>query len=102
MYRVFDLFHLTFERFRTNRVLVILVLIGLATATTLALSIPIYIDAVGTRLLMSHLPDPPYAFRYRYLGSWKVNIGQADLNNATSAIEVGFTKKIGLPVKRTV
>ena len=80
MYKIFDLFHLTFERLRVNRVLVILVLIGLTTATTLALSVPIFIDSVATRLLTSHLPDPPYAFRYRYLGSWKVNIGQADLN----------------------
>ncbi len=102
MYRVFDLFQLTFDRFRNNRALVFWVLVGLATATTLALSLPLYIDAVGTRLLMSHLPDPPYAFRFRYLGSWKGNISDAELNNATVAIDKGFSQTIGLPATRVV
>lgn len=82
--------------------LVFWVLVGLVTATTLALSLPLYVDAVGTRLLSSNLPNPPYAFRFRYLGSWNVNIGQTDLNGATAAIEDGFTRTVGLPVKRMV
>src|SRR5690349_5998431 len=102
MYKIFDLFQLAFERLRNNRVLVFWVLVGLATATTLALSLPLYIDAVGTRLLLSHLPDPPYAFRFRYLGSWKGDISFADLNGTTTAIDQGFTRTIGLPVTRAV
>ena len=102
MYKIFDLFQLAFERLRNNRVLVFWVLVGLATATTLALSLPLYIDAVGTRLLLSHLPDPPYAFRFRYLGSWKGDIRFADLNGTTAAIDQGFTNTIGLPVTRSV
>jgi len=102
MYKIFDLFQLAFERLRNNRVLVFWVLVGLATATTLALSLPLYIDAVGTRLLASHLPNPPYAFRFRYLGSWQGDIRFTDLSGTTAAIDQGFTRTIGLPVTRRV
>ena len=58
------------ERLWQHRVLVLWTLVGLAAATTLALSLTLYVDAVNTDLLTSHLGDPPYAFRFRYLGSW--------------------------------
>src|SRR5713226_9782538 len=99
MFRIFDGLQLALERLWNNRILVMWALVGLTAATTLALSLPLYVDAVDTRLLTSRLPDPPYAFRYRYLGSWKGNIKQADVDSATAEIQHGFASTIGLPVK---
>ncbi|MCC6801559.1 MAG: hypothetical protein IT319_01645 [Anaerolineae bacterium] len=90
------------ERLWQHRYLVLWTLVGLAAATTLALSLTLYVDAVNTDLLTSHLSDPPYAFRFRYLGSWNGNISPADVNAATSAIESGFVKTIGMPVAQAV
>ncbi len=64
------------ERLWQHRVLVLWTLVGLAAATTLALSLTLYVDAVNTDLLTAHLGDPPYAFRFRYLGSWNGNIAR--------------------------
>src|SRR5688572_19343208 len=76
--------------------------IGLSAATTLALSLMLYVDAVNTRLLASRLTDPPYAFRFRYLGSWNGTISRADVETADSVITEQFTGTIGLPVARAV
>lgn len=92
----------TLERLWQHRTLATWALIGLATATTLALSLWLYVDAVNTNLLTSRLTEPPYAFRFRYLGSWNGNIGQADVNAASAAVLNGFVDTIGLPTAQTV
>src|SRR5712692_8794584 len=97
MFRIFDGLQLALERLWNNRVLVMWALVGLTAATTLALSLPLYVDSVDTRLLASRLANPPYAFRFRYLGSWKGNITMQDVNSATAQIEHGFASTIGLP-----
>src|SRR5258706_11851170 len=102
MFRIFDALRLAFERLWNHRVLVFWALVGLMAATTLALSLPLYVDAVNTRLLSSRLPEPPYAFRFRYLGSWKGNIKYDDVNSATIAIMQGFTSIVDLPTSREV
>src|SRR5579859_1243184 len=102
MYRITDSLQLAFERLWNHRVLVFWALVGLTAATTLALSLPLYVDAVDTRLLASRLTQPPYAFRFRYLGSWKGNIQATDVSGATSAIEQGFVGAIGLPTQKIV
>ncbi len=90
------------ERLWQHRVLVLWTLVGLAAATTLALSLTLYVDAVNTDLLTSHLGDPPYAFRFRYLGSWNGNITPADVASATAAIDQQFAQTIGLPTAQAV
>ncbi|MBZ0301511.1 MAG: ABC transporter permease [Anaerolineae bacterium] len=102
MFRFIDTLLFTFERLRQHGVLVIWTLIGLATAATLALSVMLYIDAVNTGLLESRLSNPPYAFRFRYLGAWEGNITQADVTSATAVIDRAFADTIGLPVARSV
>jgi putative ABC transport system permease protein len=102
MFRIFDSLQLAFERLWNHRVLVFWALIGLTAATTLALSLPLYVDSVDTRLLRSQLPDPPYAFRFRYLGSWQGNIKLADVQKTTAAVDNDFTGTIGLPTLRKV
>ncbi len=102
MFQLVDRLLFALERLWQHRVLVLWTLVGLAAATTLALSLTLYVDAVNTSLLTSHLGDPPYAFRFRYLGTWNGNISPADVTSATAAIEFGFTHTIGLPVAQAV
>jgi putative ABC transport system permease protein len=102
MFRLLDTLLFTLERLWRHRILVIWVLVGLSAATTLTLSLLLYVDAVNTGLLASHLSDPPYAFRFRYLGSWQGNITQADVTSATASVESGFVNTMGLPTTRTV
>src|SRR5215212_4955709 len=102
MFRLFDSLLFAFERLWQHRVLVFWALVGLAAATTLALSLPLYVDAVNTNLLSSRLPDPPYAFRFHYLGSWKGNITRPDVDSATGAIDKSFADVIGLPTAMEV
>ena len=94
-----DTIAFTIERIRQHFILVIWVLLGLAVATTLSLSLTLYVDAVYTDLLASRLDEPPYAFRYRYLGAWNGNIEQTDIERANSAT---VDRTIDLPVARSV
>jgi len=102
VFQLFDSLRFTLERLWQHRVLVFWALVGLSAATTLALSVMLYVDAVNTRLLASRLTDPPYAFRFRYLGSWNGTISRADVETADAAITSRFANVIGLPVGRTV
>src|SRR5512136_2647281 len=98
MFRLIDILLFALERLWQHRVLVLWALVGLAAATTLALSLPLYVDAVNSSLLTSRLQDSPYAFRFRYLGSWKGNITRADIDTASAAINNTFAAQVGLPV----
>jgi putative ABC transport system permease protein len=102
MFALIDHLLFTLERIWQHRTLVLWVLLGLIVATTLALSLPLYVDSVYSDLLTSRLGVPPFAFRYRYLGAWNGNIGRTDAANASAAIEQGFTATVGLPMARQV
>ncbi len=102
MFRIFDSILLAIERLWVHKILVLWTLVGLSAATTLALSLSLYIDAVNTTLLTSHLADPPYAFRLRYLGSWEGNISQADTSTADATISTRFASSIGMPLQQDV
>lgn len=100
MQRFVDPLLFAFERLWQHRVLVFWTLVGLSAATTLALSLTLYVDAVNTDLLTDNLDDPPYAFRYRYLGSWDGNIDAGDVARTDATIENAFIEAIGLPVQQ--
>ncbi len=102
MFRFIDSFLFSLERIWQHRVLVLWTLIGLSSATILALSLTLYIDSVNTGLLESRLTDPAYAFRFRYLGAWEGNIGRADVTSATAAIEDALPVTLGMPALREV
>ncbi len=102
MHRLFDAFSLALERLRQHVVLVLWALIGLSAATTLALSLTLYVDAVNTGLLESRLDEPPYAFRYRYVGAWEGNISQADVARASAAVQETFIPQVGFPVAQNI
>lgn len=98
MYRMIDVFLFTFERLRQHRILVFWTLVGLSAATTLSMSLLLYVDAVNTRLLTANLGNPPYGFGYRYLGSWEGNISQSSVEKTGRVIEEDFVGGMGLPV----
>lgn len=100
MFRLLDTFALTWERLNQHRLLVIWVLVGLSVVTTLTLSLSLYVDAVYSDLLGSRLGDPPYAFRWRYLGAWNGNITGADADAATGIIRDRLGIGLGLPTLR--
>ncbi len=102
MFSLFDIFFFTIERIRQHIGLVFWIVVGLSAATTLALSMMLYIDAVNTDVLSANLDDPPYAFRFRYLGSWEGNITSGDVDTATAVVQQVFTDRIGLPVGQSV
>lgn len=100
MFRLFDTLTLVIERLWQHRILVFWTLLGLSTATTLALSLTLYVDAVYSNLLDDKLGDPPYAFRFRYLGTWEGNISPPDVEASSASIHQQFAEGIGLPVLR--
>lgn len=102
MFRLFDTLLFAWERINQHRLLVIWVLVGLSVATTLALSLSLYVDSVYSELLGSRLGDPAYAFRFRYLGAWNGNVTGDDVDSASAAIQGRFARQIGLPVARSV
>ncbi len=102
MFRIFDALSFAIERLWQHRILVLCVLAGLAVATTLAMSLTLYVDAVNTKVLASRLGTPPYAFRFRYVGSWEGNITQADVERTTDTIQSQFIDPLGLPIEKQV
>lgn len=95
-----DLLLLALERIRTHRVLVFWTLVGLTAATTLALSMMLYVDAVTSEILADQLDAEPYAFRVRYLGAWEGNIEQADVEAATASLQRDLVEPMALPVSQ--
>lgn len=102
MFRIFDTLFFTIERIRQHLLLVFWVLLGISVATTLALSLPLYVDSVYSGILQSRLDNPPFAFRFRYLGVWNGNIGPDEVERATQAIQGTFADDIAMPVHQSV
>ncbi len=102
MFRIIDILLFTIERIRQHLLLVLWVIVGLSVATTLALSLPLYVDSVYSDILDSRLEEPDYNFRFRYLGAWNGNITIDDVTNASAAVQQGFVREIGLDVIQNV
>lgn len=102
MFRLIDTLLFTIERIRQHLLLVLWVIVGLSVATTLALSLPLYVDSVYSDILNTRLDEPQYNFRFRYLGAWNGNITTDDVTNASAAVQQGFVRQIGLDVIQNV
>jgi putative ABC transport system permease protein len=100
MFRLFDILGYTLERLWQHTLLALWVLLGLVVAITLALSLPLYVDAVYSDLLSSRLANPPFAYRIRYLGAWEGNIGASDVQTTDTAVHQGFVNTINYSVTR--
>ena len=101
MFRTLDTFSYTLERLRQHMLLVMWVLLGLTLATALSGGLALYVDAVYTDLLDTRLSEPPYMWRWRYLGAWSGTISREDVERADAAIETTFSETVGLSVLRT-
>lgn len=99
MFRLLDIIAFSLERIRQHLLLVFWVLLGISIAVTLSLSLPLYVDSVYTGILESRLDDPPYGYRFRYIGAYNENINEADATTAFAAVENLFVDTMGLPVE---
>ncbi len=100
MRHMMDTFAFALHRIRIHRVLALWVLVGISVAVTLSLSLPLYVDSVYSELLESRLGEPPFSFRFRYLGAWNGNITLADVETTTQAIEGDFADSLGMPLQQ--
>lgn len=102
MFRIVDIIAFTIERIRQHFLLVFWVLLGISIAVTLALSLPLYVDSVYSGILESRLSNPPYAYKFRYLGSWNGNLSINDSESISAAVEGRYVDLLGLPVEMSV
>src|SRR5688572_19498795 len=102
MFRIVDIIAFTIERIRQHFLLVFWVLLGISIAVTLALSLPVYVDSVYSGILESELDNPPYAYRFRYLGAWDGNLSIGDSQSISAAVEGRYVDLLGLPVEMGV
>ncbi len=102
MHRLFDFFLLALERINKYKILVFWTLIGLTAATTLSMSLLLYVDAVTSQVLANELDEEPYAFRFRYLGAWEGPITQEDVASTTATLNTNFVDTIALPVAQQI
>lgn len=101
MFGAIDTLAHTLERLRQHTLLVAWVLLGLTLAAALSGGLALYVDAVYTDLLDTRLSEPPYLWRWRYLGAWSGTISRDQVEAAGAAVEDSFAAALDLPVLRT-
>ncbi|UCC61428.1 MAG: ABC transporter permease [Anaerolineae bacterium] len=95
------------KRLWANKGLIFSLLLGWASAVGLALSVPLYADAVNHRLLREELETaregtPAFAFRFRYVGSWHGAMDWEDVQQADAYLRGPVAGDIGLPLESVV
>jgi putative ABC transport system permease protein len=91
-----------------QRGLAFAMLLGLITAVAVAVSIPIYADAVSYRILNERLykdveeQGPPFSFLFRYVGSWSGYLEWEDTQKADEYLTDWAAPMIGLPLDTMV
>ena len=91
-----------------QRGLALSMLLGLMTAVAVTVSIPLYADAVSYRILNERLfnnPDdvtPPFAFLFRYVGSWNGYIEWEDCRQIDEYMQILAEPTLGLPKEQLV
>ncbi len=95
------------KRLWANKGLTLSLLLGWTAAAGLALSVPLYADAVNYRLLREELEagregTSAFAFRFRYVGAWHGAIEWNDVRSADDYLRQPVAADIGLPLERAV
>ncbi len=91
-----------------QRGLAFAMLLGLTTAVAVAVSIPIYADAVSYRILNERLykdveeQGPPFSFLFRYVGSWSGYLEWEDTQPADEYLTDWAAPMLGLPLDTLV
>ena len=102
--RLWAIFLVAVKRLISQRGLALAVLLGLAAAVALVMSIPLYADAVYLRTFEGDLAAagdgiarPPYAFLVRYVGSWHGYQEWEDLVQVDEYLSDQGERALGLP-----
>lgn len=95
------------KRLWANKGLALSLLLGWAAAVGLSLSVPLYADAVNYHLLREELQKtregtPPFAFLFRYVGSWHGAVDWEDISPADAYLSGPVASDIGLPMENVV
>jgi putative ABC transport system permease protein len=83
-------------------------LLGLVTAVAVAVSIPIYADAISYRILNDRLyadaeeTGPPFSFLFRYVGSWSGYLEWEDTRKVDDYVTTWASPMLGLPERLLV
>ncbi|HEY4721031.1 MAG TPA: ABC transporter permease, partial [Anaerolineae bacterium] len=91
------------RRVWNHRLLMLCLLIGLIVAVGLLSSIPLYADAVQQRLMQGELTEagthrPPFAFLWRYIGTWHGNIDRDKYQPLDEYLSQQSPAVMGLPL----
>lgn len=101
-------FSVAIRRLWHQRGLGFTMLLGLVTAIAVAVSIPIYADAISYRILNDRLyskaeeTGPPFSFLFRYVGSWSGYLEWEDTKKADEYLSTRASPVLGLPQKLLV
>jgi putative ABC transport system permease protein len=98
----------TVKRLISERWLALATALGLIISVALITSIPIYADAIHYRVLLEKLSGetygnrPPFAFMYRYVGSWAGVVEWEDIRLLDEYMTTRVASDLGLPQKEMV
>jgi putative ABC transport system permease protein len=95
------------KRLWNHRLLMLCLLAGLVAAVALLSSIPMYAEAVHHQLLQGELTEagtyrPPFAFLWRYVGTWHGDIGWDEYTPANEYLSQQASGGLGLPLELSV
>ena len=95
------------RRVWNHRLLMLCLLAGLVAAVGILSSIPLYADAVQLRLMQGELTEagthrPPFAFLWRYIGTWHGNIARETYQPVDEYVSQQSATAIGLPLAMQV
>jgi putative ABC transport system permease protein len=97
------------QRLWSHLALMLAIAAGFTVAIALVVSIPVYAEAVGYRILRDELSRdeagarrPPFAFMYRYLGSQTGVIGVNDYAGLNAYLNDEIERLLTLPVQQRV
>jgi putative ABC transport system permease protein len=105
------IFVVTIKRIFAQRGLALAVSLGIISAVALAMSIPIYSDAVYQNILEKQItPDaavsegarPPFAFMYRYVGAWSGTIDYSQIQPSNTYLSGPVANDLGLKPEQFV
>ena len=102
--RAFSIFPVVAKRLTSSPALTLSVLVGLATAVALSAAIPMYSDAVHSRMLKRELSGdgPPFAVMYWYLGSNYKALDLEDVADVDAYITTQAPGVLDLPLTLSV
>lgn len=102
-------FVFTTKQLIAQRGLSLALLLGLVTSSAMTMSIPIYADAVNQQVLEAQIASeneppndyqrPPFAFMFRYIGSWSGPVGYAETLAVSDYFTGAAISDLGLPLE---